>query len=165
MKLSTRLQPSKIAIPMAPMIGVMFLVLIFFMLGLRIVSSEESFKSNLPIAAPANTQLDFSVPEIKVSLRSDKDGNLTELALGNRNLGNDDAAFDLLNDEILRLVNRPGTPLTKDVEVEIDADFECQYKYVVKAISRCTGRMDPQTNTITRYVEKIKFAPPHKPKA
>lgn len=164
MKLSTNLQPPKIEVPMAPMIGVVFLVLIFFMLGLKVVSSEGSFNSNLPVREPSHVHSDISVPEIKVGLRSDRDGNLTELTLGNRNLGNDEAAFNLLNDEILRLVNQPGTPLSKDVEVEIDADFECQYKYVVKAIARCTGRMDPQTNTLTRYVEKIKFAPPHKPK-
>ena len=64
-----------------------------------------------------------------------------------------------------QIIGRPGNPLTKDVEVEIDADYETQYKYVVKAISKCTGRYDPGTKQVTRYVEKIKFAPPHKPKA
>ena len=76
-----------------------------------------------------------------------------------------DAAFDRLNREILQIIGRPGNPLTKDVEVEIDADYEVHYSFVVKAISKCTGRMDAQTKQIARYVEKIKFAPPHKPKA
>ena len=101
---------------------------------------------------------------IKVGLRCDLDGKLTQLTLGERNLGNDDAAFERLNREILRIIGRPGNPLAGNLEVELDADFECQYKYVVKAISRCTGRFDPQTQQVSRYVEKIKFAPPHQPK-
>jgi hypothetical protein len=89
---------------------------------------------------------------------------LTQLTLGSKNLGTDDAAFVCLNQEILRIIGRPGNPLTKDVEVEIDADFETHYHYVVKAISNCTGRLDPQTRQVARFVEKIKFAPPHLPK-
>lgn len=165
MKLSKSSAPSKVEIPMAPMIDIVFQLLIFFMLNLKIVAPEGNFNINLPISAPANAaQPDISLPDIKVGLRSDRDGNLVALTLGGNNLGNDNAAFDRLNAEILKIIGRPGNPLTKDVEVELDADFECQYKYVVKAISRCTGRFDPQTQQIARYVEKIKFAPPHKPK-
>ena len=87
------------------------------------------------------------------------------LTLGSKNLGNDDLAFERLNKEILQIIGRPGNPLTKDIEVEIDADYETQYKYVVKAISKCTGQLDPGSNQVARYVEKIKVAPPHKPKA
>ncbi len=165
MKLSKSSAPSKVEIPMAPMIDIVFQLLIFFMLNLKIVAPEGNFNINLPISAPANAAPpDVSLPDIKVGLRSDRDGNLVALTLGGNNLGNDNAAFDRLNAEILKIIGRPGNPLTKDIEVELDADFECQYKYVVKAISRCTGRFDPQTQQIARYVEKIKFAPPHKPK-
>ena len=87
-----------------------------------------------------------------------------QLTLGSRNLGNDEMAFERLNKEILKIIGRPGNPLAKDIEVEIDADYETQYKYVVKAISKCTGRLDPGSKQVARYVEKIKFAPPHKPK-
>lgn len=165
MKLSKSSAPSKVEIPMAPMIDIVFQLLIFFMLNLKIVAPEGNFNINLPVSAPANAaQPDVSLPDIKVGLRSDRDGNLVALTLGGNNLGNDNAAFDRLNAEILKIIGRPGNPLTKDIEVELDADFECHYKYVVKAISRCTGRFDPQTQQIARYVEKIKFAPPHKPK-
>lgn len=164
MKLSKPTALSKVEIPMAPMIDIVFQLLIFFMLNLKIVSPEGNFNINLPISAPAAAQADVNLPDIKVGLRSDRNGNLTQLTLGGNNLGNNEAAFDRLNQEILKIIGRPGNPLTKEIEVELDADFECQYKYVVKAISRCTGRFDPQTQQIARYVEKIKFAPPHKPK-
>lgn len=164
MKLSKSSAPSKVEVPMAPMIDIVFQLLIFFMLNLKIVAPEGNFNINLPISAPSNAQQDISLPDIKVGLRSDQDGNLTQLTLGGNNLGNNEAAFDRLNKEILTIIGRPGNPLTKEIEVELDADYECQYKYVVKAISRCTGRFDPQTQQVARYVEKIKFAPPHKPK-
>ena len=157
--------PAKVDVPMAPMIDIVFQLLIFFMLNLKIIAPEGNFNINLPVTAPSNAaQPDVNLPDIKVGLRSDRDGNLTQLTLGQKNLGNDDAAFERLNQEILQIIGRPGNPLTKDIEVELDADFEVHYKYVVKAISRCTGRYDPQTQKIARYVEKIKFAPPHKPK-
>ena len=156
--------PSKVDIPMAPMIDIVFQLLIFFMLNLKIIAPEGNFNINLPIAAPASQPQDVILPDIKVGLRSDREGHLTQLTLGGNNLGNDDAAFDRLNKEILGIIGRPGNPLTKEIEVELDADYECQYKYIVKAISRCTGRYDPQTQQVARYVEKIKFAPPHKPK-
>ena len=164
MKLSKSSAPSKVDIPMAPMIDIVFQLLIFFMLNLKIVAPEGNFNINLPISAPSNAPADINLPDIKVGLRSDLDGNLPQLTLGGNNLGNNEAAFDRLNKEILTLIGRPGNPLTKEIEVELDADYECQYKYVVKAISRCTGRFDPQTQQVARYVEKIKFAPPHKPK-
>lgn len=153
---------SKVEIPMAPMIDIVFQLLIFFMLNLRIMAPEGNFDINMPArgaVAPPGAR-----PVIKVGLHADGDGNLTQLTIGQKNLGNDEVAFDRLNQEILQIIGRPGNPAADDLEVELDADFECHYKYIVKAISRCTGRMDPQTHQIARYVERIKFAPAHKPK-
>ena len=165
MKLRNRSSgPTKVEIPMAPMIDIVFQLLIFFMLNLKIVAPEGNFNINMPIGVPSSNTSDTNLPDIKVGLRSDKDGLLTQVTLGSKNLGNDDTAFERLNKEILSIIGRPGNPLTKDVEVEIDADFETQYRYVVKTISKCTGRYDPQSKQVARYVEKIKFAPPHKPK-
>lgn len=164
MKLRNRSSgPTKVEIPMAPMIDIVFQLLIFFMLNLKIVSPEGNFNINMPIGAPTAAAAEQNLPDIKVGLRSDREGNLTQITLGSKNLGNDEAAFERLNKEILSIIGRPGNPLTKEIEVEIDADFETQYKYVVRAISKCTGRFDPSTKQIARYVEKIKFAAPHKP--
>ena len=166
MKLRNRLSgPAKVEFPMAPMINIAFLLLIFFMLNLKIVSPEGNFNINMPIGAPSAAAAEQNHPDIKVRMVSDRQGNLLQLTLGSKNLGNDEMAFERLNHEILKIIGRPGNPLAKDIEVEIDADYETQYKYVVKAISKCTGRLDPGSKQVARYVEKIKFAPPHKPKA
>ncbi len=162
MQLARQPASSKVEVPMAPMIDIVFQLLIFFMLNLKIVAPEGDFNVNLPMGGGPG--VDAGAP-IRVGLRSDADGNLTQLTLGERNLGNDDAAFERLNREILQIVGRPGNPAIADLEVEIDADFETQYRHVVRAISRCTGRFDPQTQTTARYVEKIKFAPAKAPRA
>jgi hypothetical protein len=134
------------------------------MLNLKIVAQEKEFNFNLPFGSPKVISTDHIVADIKVGLRSDREGNLTEVTINSKDLGHDDAAFERLNKEILKIIGRPGGPLTKEIEVEIDADFETQYKYVVRAISKCSGRFDPGTKQLARYIEKIKFASPHQPK-
>jgi biopolymer transport protein ExbD len=157
--------PSKVEVPMTPMIDIVFQLLIFFMLQLKILAPEGNFNVNMPIGAPAPPKPDeIKTPDIKVRMVADAAGNLAQLSIGSRNLGNDDQAFDRLNGAILGIIGRPGNPLTKDVEVEIDADYELHYQYTIRAVSSCTGRMDMQTKRLARYVEKIKFAQPRKPK-
>jgi len=163
MELKSVSRPGRVEVPMSPMIDIVFQLLIFFMLNLKMLAPEGDFHVRLPEPG-REPSVQRDIPDIKVSLRSDRDGNLTQLAIGGTNLGHDEAAFERLNSEILKLIGRPGNPLTRDVEVELDADFECQYKYIVKAVSRCTGRYDPQTKQIARYIERIRFAPPHAPK-
>lgn len=151
--------PSKVDIPMAPMIDIVFQLLIFFMLNLKIIAPEGSFNVNMPIGAPTASPDAPQTPDIKVRLVADDAGNLAQLMLGDNRLGNDDRAFERLNSEILKLIGRPGAAMADDVQVEIDADFDLRYEYTIKAVSKCTGRLDSKGNVI-RYVEKIKFAPP-----
>ena len=168
MKFPPSNSPSIIRFPLVPLVDVLFLLLMFFVLNLKTLSPEWRFTANLPDGPPSSAFSDnasaVSLPDLKVGLQSDRAGRLMQLTLGSKNLGNGEAAFERLNQEILRLIGRPGHPLTRDIEVELDVDFETQHRHVVKAISVCTGRFDPQTQQIARYVEKIKFAPPHKAK-
>lgn len=155
--------PDKIEQQMTPMIDVVFQLLIFFMLTLKIIAPEGDFNINMPIGAPAEQQNDEIVlPDIKVHLVAGPGGGLESVMLGRRNLGNDNQAFDRLNNEILKIIGKPGNPLTKDVEVEIKADYNLQYGYTVQAIGACTGRLDSKGNLV-RYIEKIKFTPPVRP--
>ena len=148
---------------MTPMIDCVFQLMIFFMLTLKIVSAEGNFDINMPIGQ-AQGQADPLAQDIKVRMIANAEGNLVSLQIGTRKLGNDDRAFTQLNSEILRAIGgTPGGPAAKDTEVEIDADYNLHYSYVIKAISSCTGRFDERTGGIVRYIEKIKFAPPRRP--
>ena len=154
-------EAEKIEPQMAPMIDVVFQLLIFFMLTLNIVEPEGDFNVNMPITDNASAAEDPKiVPEIKVRMIANEDGSLNTIRLGQVNLGNGPNVFAGLNHEILKIIGRPGNPITKDMEVEIEADYNLHYEYTLKAVSACTGRLDSSGKHIIRYIEKIKFAPP-----
>lgn len=148
------------------MIDVVFLLLIFFMLTLKIVEPEGDFTVHMPPAPPRDPGLVVPPPvfqPIRVRLQADDDGRLTMITFGRTRLGNDATAFDRLNSQILKVIGRPGTAFAQDLEVEIDADFQLQHEFLVKAVSACSGRRDPRTGRIVRYIEKIRFTQPKRP--
>lgn len=154
--------PTKITIPMAPMIAIAVQMLMLVLLNLKLVAPGGDFRVHMPVGAPvAVAEKAPPTPEIKVRLLADDAGRLSQVMLGDHRLGNDDQAFDRLNGIILEKLGPSGQVFAKDVEIEIDADYGLRYEYVIKAVSNCTGRLDSQGNLI-RYVEKIKFAPPRK---
>ena len=131
----------KIEPQMAPMIDIVFQLLIFFMLTLKIIEPEGDFNINMPIAAPSQENDEIDLPDLKVRLRAAPDGSLAAIEFGRHPLGNDAQAFDRLNHKILAIIGGAGNPLTKDMEVEIDADYNPNYEYIIRAISACTGRL------------------------
>ncbi len=154
---------TRIPFPLASWIGVVLLLMVLAFSSIQSTATERDFTRHLPIPAPiaaSNNRL----AEIRVGLRSDEAGTLTEITVGQYSLGGDDAAFERLNAEILRLLTRTGNPLTQAVEVEIDADYELRYEYVIRAVAACSGRIDPETKELVRFVERIKFTPPHRPR-
>jgi len=162
----------KIDVPMAPMIDVVFQLLIFFMFTLNFVEQEGDFSINMPISGtPTQATDDKNLPELKVRITANPDGTLRQLTLGARPFvqGGDpdyEVAYARLNSAILQaLGGRPGNPANKDIEVEIDADYNLQMQFTQKAISACSGRLqkDGDETRIVRYVEKIKFARPRRP--
>lgn len=146
------------------MIDVVFQLLIFFMLTLKIVEPEGDFNINMPLSAPSKSPTDeLPIYDIKVRLHAAADGSLARLMLGERNLGNGPDAFRRLNGEILKLIGgQTGSPLRDETEVTLDADYNLDMQYTVSAISACTGRRT-EDGKIVRYVENIKFAQPRKP--
>ena len=163
MKFRSRIAGTKIEAQMAPMIDVVFQLLIFFMLTLKIVEEEGDFNINMPIGRPAQqTSDDINLPDIRITLEADPaSGELAELKIGPRSLGNGPEAFERLNLQILRLIGgAPGRATSKEQEVEIKADYDLHYRHVMRAVSACTGRME--NGKLVRYIEKIKFAPPNK---
>ncbi|MEX0700606.1 MAG: biopolymer transporter ExbD [Planctomycetales bacterium] len=162
MKIRARGTPAKIDTQMTPMIDVVFQLLIFFMLTLKIVEPEGDFNINMPIGKPQEAA--STLPPIKIRLLADKStGRLSQLLFDNRQLGNDDRAFNVLNREMQLMVGTPGSGVADELEVEIDADYELHHEFLIKAVSAVTGELNPVTKQVVRFVEKIKFAPPRRP--
>lgn len=147
----------KIETQMAPMIDVVFQLLIFFMLTLKIVEPEGDFSINMPIGAPSEPTDELPLPDLKVRMISDENGDLVSLMLGQVELGNGtnaEAAFERLNNEILKITGGAGEAASEQ-QVEIDADYLLRYEYGIQCIGACTGRI--QDGKLVRYIEKIKF--------
>jgi biopolymer transport protein ExbD len=153
----------KVVIDMTPMIDVVFQLLIFFMLTLKIKTDEGDFSINMPLGqSQATTDM---MPDLKVRMVANPDGTLAALQFGRRNLGTGDRAYAELNQQVLAVIGRPGGAFSKDLAVEIDPDYELDYSEVMKAITAVSGRVDPISKQPRKYLEKVKFARPRKPKA
>jgi len=157
----------KIEPQMAPMIDVVFQLLIFFMLTLKIVAQEGDFNINMPIGQSSSTATDMDIQTINVHLVANTDGTLGNVLYNNSPLGVGEQAYLKHNDKVRDAVGfRNGKPLNTDVEVEIKADYNLHYRYTIRAVSACTGTMQKTADgemQLFRYVEKIKFAPPQSP--
>lgn len=152
----------KIEPAMAPMIDVVFQLLIFFMLTLKIVEPEGNFNINMPVAAQAAQSDPVETQEYKVRITAGADGSMADLRLGGESLGSGPDAFERLRVKVLDLVGGSRRPEKDDVEIEIQADYGLHYESVIAAVSACTGRMQKNADgemVLVRYVEKIKFAP------
>jgi biopolymer transport protein ExbD len=164
----------KIEAQMAPMIDVVFQLLIFFMLTLKIIEPEGDFSVNMPIGQSAADQDSITPQVIKIRLAANPvNGELTSLqilrtelfqtARGETQEEKAANAFAALNQEILNAIGTPGSQLAQEQEVELDPDFELNTKYLINAIGACRGRVQRNLDGTSRmidYVKNIKFAPP-----
>ncbi|MCA9049773.1 MAG: biopolymer transporter ExbD [Planctomycetaceae bacterium] len=152
----------KMETPMSAMIDVVFQLLIFFMLTLKIIEPEGNFDINMPLGAPQTSSVsDADLPPFKVRMEADPaTGELCQLFFNNQPMCSGPPAFQRLNMEILKSVNAlqaAGPDSLDKQEVEIDPDFRLKYKNIIAAISACSGAM--VDGKMVRYIKKIKFAP------
>lgn len=155
-----RQEPEKLETNMSAMIDVVFQLLIFFMLTLKIVEPEGDFNINMPaVGAPTQPTDDIQLPDIKVKLRANSDGTLAGVYLGGTSLGNDQNAFKQLNLDIFKMITAAGQDLAKEMEVEIDADYNLHFRHVINTVGACTGKIG-KDGKVVKYIEKIKFSPP-----
>ena len=162
MKIRHRADESKIEMQMSSMIDIVFQLLISFMLTLKIAAEEGDFDINMPVGQAANTAPPEVKVEYKVRLLADADGNLLDIRVGNKPFGNQvPQSFQNLNMDVRSWASAGGGGYQDDLEVEIDADYNLHYEYVIKAISACTGTVHGDQKI--KFLEKIKFAPPRRP--
>ena len=150
----------KIAPQMAPMIDVVFQLLIFFMLTLKIILPEGEFGINMPPAQASDSQTDDPLmTEMKIRVLAAPDGSLGALELNGKNLGADDAAFEELTAAI-RLV-ASDEQAKEELSVEVDPDYDLDYRWFIKTVGAVSGEKAPD-GTYVPLVQNIKFAPARK---
>ena len=149
--------PDKIPIDMTPMIDIVFQLLAFFCMTLKVASAEGDFSIQMPLAAPNAGRPDpHQVPPMKVRLRADASGNLVELQLNDRTFSGPDR-WQQLHNHIAGLVG--DERLAAAAEVELDCDYGLKYEHVMEAITAVSGSVG-EGGRIIKLVQKIKFSPP-----
>jgi biopolymer transport protein ExbD len=149
--------PDKIPIDMTPMIDIVFQLLTFFCMTLKVASAEGDFGIQMPLAAPhAGNPDPHQVPPIKIRLRADSNGNLSELLLNDRVFAGPDR-WQQLHNYIAGVVG--DERLAAAAEVELDCDYGLKYEHVIEAITAVSGSVGPD-GRIEKLVQKIKFSPP-----
>jgi biopolymer transport protein ExbD len=156
-KFKKRGLPDKIPIDMTPMIDIVFQLLTFFCMTLKVVEEEGDFNIKMPLAAPRAGQPDPNqLPPMKVRMRADGNGNLVELVLNERAFSGP-TRWKQLHNHIASLVGDGS--LAASAEVELDCDYALKYEHVIEAITAVSGTIGAD-GQIVKLVEKIKFSPP-----
>ncbi len=149
--------PDKIPIDMTPMIDIVFQLLTFFIMTLKIVSQEGDFNIRMPLAAPrAGVPDPNQLPPMKIRMRADQNGNLIDLVLNERSFSGP-TRWQQLHNHIASLVGDGS--MAASAEVELDCDYALRYEHVIEAITAVSGSIGPD-GQIVKLVEKIKFSPP-----
>ena len=151
----------KIELQMVPMIDIVFQMLVFFIMTFKIVLQEGDFNIRMPSAAAAQAvQISETLPWTLV-MKAAPGGELADLQLSGRSFGNGRDAFVRLRSYVRsQLEVDGGAAIASDQEVEIDADYDLNYLYVMRAITAVTGYVDGGQRH--KLIERIKFTPPEK---
>lgn len=149
----------KIQLQMTPMIDIVFQLLIFFIMTFKIVLPEGDFNIRMPLAAEETSAEPDETPTLNLRLQANDDGTLAGVRLGDLGFGAEADTFARLHAHIRGLVDDSGGPGTADdQEVEIDADYDLQYDYIMRSITALSGYIENgQRHTL---IEKIRFAKP-----
>ena len=153
----------KIELQMTPMIDIVFQLLIFFIMTFKIVIQEGDFNIKMPAMAPSETtEPDDKLPPIPVRLTADANGNLSGVSVGANALAGQNVFASLRHEIMASVGSQPSPEDLETTELEIDADPNLQYRFVIDAITAVSGYLTSDQGTTRRIslVEKIKFAPP-----
>lgn len=146
----------RVDINMTPMIDIVFQLLAFFIMSLKIVQPEGDFDVRMPLGAAAAAAPDEEqIPPIRIRLTAGENG------LGGISMnGTPVADFAELQQRVIALVGLESGPnaIADKTEVELDCDYGLPYEYVVNAISAVSGTV--HNGQIIELIKKIKFAPP-----
>ena len=157
-------QLDQIELQMTPMIDIVFQLLVFFIMTIKIVAQEGDFNVKMPLAAPSAGIPDQSLlPPLKLRLLADERGHLRAdgIQLNDRVFTD----FQGLHGYIRSLVDDDaGTSGVGDIEIDIDCDYQLSYADAIAAITAVSGYIDANDNVV-KLIEKIKFTPPGPPPA
>jgi len=145
----------KISLDMTPLIDIVFQLLTFFVMTLRMTTAEGDFEVHMPASLGAAPGIVTQVlPPLKVRLAADEQGNIKSVRLNEQPL----ASLDDLHLRIGQMLGGDAR-LAAEAEVEINSDFNLSYEHTMAAITAVSGHCDAAGH-VTKWIEKIRFTSP-----
>jgi biopolymer transport protein ExbD len=157
MRIRHRTHHDRIDQSMTPMIDIVFQLNIFFLFTFKIVLPEGDFNVQMPSPAATQAAEPSELPPLRLVMKAAPTGQLADLQLAGRSFGNGRDAFAQLQNYVRTQVVAAGEA-AKEQEVEIDADYNLDYDYIVRAITAVTGYIE--NGEPHKLIERIKFTPP-----
>lgn len=154
-----KVSDEKAGADMTPMIDMVFQLLIFFILTLKIVASEGDFNIKMPLSSASNTESEEEPPtNILIRLRADSQGGLERIQIGEREFSGTPEGLNSLRSFIRQQLGGGGSAAAASTEIELDSDYQLRYRNVIAVITACTGYLE--NGQVVRLAEKIKFRAP-----
>jgi biopolymer transport protein ExbD len=147
---------------MTPMIDIVFQLLTFFIMTLKISAQEGDFHVKMPLTVKGSQTLQEQFPPFKLRLVAGVDGSCQDIIMNDRSFGGD--GWGALHQEVAALVRDGSLSDEAEVEVELNCDYNLKYENVIRAITAVSGERQPNGD-ILKMIEKIKFSPPKAPPA
>jgi biopolymer transport protein ExbD len=141
---------------MTPAIDVVFQLLAFFLLSLRVIVQEGDLEVKMPLAAQRPNSVPTALPMvIPVRIDADAQGNVAAIWLGERRL----QTFAALQSELLAIVGDTTGPdsARAQAEVELGFDYDLRYEHAVAAITAVKGYINQ--GQVVKLIERVRFAP------
>ncbi len=147
----------EVQVQMTSMIDIVFQLLVFFIMTFKIVLPEGDFNIRMPLPSADTPSTPSETPPMTLRMRANTGGELVEMQLGTQ-LFEGNERFAQLHTYIRGLVDDLGGPGTAgDQEVEIDADYDLKYDYVMRSITALTGYLD--NGQRYQLIEKVRLTP------
>jgi biopolymer transport protein ExbD len=138
---------------MTPMIDIVFQLLIFFILTLRIAPAEAEFELKMPRRGTTASAEWTAMPMI-VELTSHESGSLESIVLNGEAL----SGIEELQARIVRLVAE-NPQLTTAARVELRCEEELAYEHAIAALGAVsTDRL--ADGTLVRLIERVRLTAP-----
>ncbi len=150
----------EIKLEMTPMIDIVFQLLVFFVFTFKIILPEGDFSIRMPTASASQSSQPSETPLLKVRLRAEMDGSLSQVQMGELAFDGE-TPFLQLQTYIRGLIDDSAGPGSSEQEVELDCDYGLKYRYTINALTAITGYVE--NGQQHKLIEKVRFTPVSKP--
>lgn len=148
----------KVELLLTPMIDVVFQLLAFFLLTLRIVPEEGDFALHLPPAGSAQAVAAAELPTLRVRLLADSRGELASVQLNGERLAGAAPLAELHRRAVAYWADVPPSPRARPPAVDLVCDPGLKYEHALRAIAALSG--ERRGARIAPLFERIHFSPP-----